>query len=430
MDYPAITVVIICLLFSAFFSGIEIAFISVDKLRVELSKKNGSLAGRILAYHLKHPTRFIGTTLVGNNIALVLYGIFMTQLLEPWLATHLWEVVNNDASRLILQTVFATLLVLVTAEFTPKSVFMIDPNSLLSFFALPFRLVYIVLYPLVYIIDKVSKFTIVRVFRFKYQENTLVFGLTDLNEYIKNNLMEESSSDEISSTNHRVDPKIFNNALEFKTIKVRECMIPRTEVVAVDLQDSISELTQAFMDSGHSKIVVYKDTIDDVIGYCHSLELFKKPQSIDQILNPIIIVPETTPANELMIQFITEHKSLALVVDEFGGTAGIVSIEDIIEEIFGEIQDEHDDEDWVEHQIDPNNFLISARHEIDYLNEKYRWNIPDGEYDTLGGYILSLTGEIPVKGDIIPADDLTFSIMAMGDNRIDTVKVTLSPEQE
>ena len=430
MDYSAITVVVICLLFSAFFSGIEIAFISADKLRIELAKKNGSLAGRLLAYHLQHPTRFIGTTLVGNNIALVLYGIFMTQLLEPWLGIHLPEAMNNDASRLFVQTILATLLVLVTAEFTPKSVFMIDPNSLLTFFALPFRLIYIILYPIVYIIDKVSKFTIVQVFRFKYQENTLVFGLTDLNDYIKNNLTEEVASGEASSlsTNPRVDTKIFNNALEFKTIKVRECMIPRTEVVAVDLHDSIAELTQAFMESGHSKIVVYKGTIDDVIGYCHSLELFKKPQSIDQILTPIIIVPETTPANELMIQFITEHKSLALVVDEFGGTAGIVSIEDIIEEIFGEIQDEHDDEDWVEHQIDAANFLISARHEIDYLNEKYLWNIPDGEYDTLGGYILSLTGQIPVKGDIIPAADLTFTIMAMSDNRIDTVKVTLPSE--
>lgn len=432
MDYSPIIVVIVCLLFSAFFSGIEIAFISADKLRIELAKNNGSLAGRIMAYHLQHPTRFIGTTLVGNNLALVLYGIFMTQLLEPllgpWLSTVLPEVINNEATQLAVQTVLATLLVLVTAEFTPKSIFMIDPNSLLSFFALPFRIIYIILYPIVYIIDQVSKFTIVRIFRFKYQENTLVFGLTDLNDFIRNTLSEQASSDvsSPSHTNHRVDAKIFNNALEFKTIKVRECMIPRTEVIAVDLQDSIEELTQAFMESGHSKIVVYKDTIDDVIGYCHSLELFKKPQSIDQILTPIIIVPETAPANELMIQFITEHKSLALVVDEFGGTAGIVSIEDIIEEIFGEIQDEHDDEDWVEHRIDSHNFLISARHEIDYLNDKYEWKIPEGEYDTLGGYILSLTGEIPLKGDIIPAQDLTFTIMTMGDNRIDTVKITLS----
>ena len=431
MDYSEVIVVITCLLFSAFFSGIEIAFISADKLRIELANKSGLLSGRLLADHLKHPTRFIGTTLVGNNIALVLYGIFMANLLEPWLAAHLPEFINNDIGRLTVQTLVATFLVLVTAEFTPKSVFMIDPNSLLAFFVLPFRIIYVLLYPLVYLIDKVSKFTIVRVFRFKYQENNLVFGLTDLNDYIKNTLSEPLPTDTSASQPaprvdaHRVDTKIFNNALEFKTVKVRECMIPRTEVVAVDLSDSIAELAEAFVESGHSKIVVYKETIDDVIGYCHSLELFKKPQSIDQILAPIIIVPETTPANELMIQFITEHRSLALVVDEFGGTAGIVSIEDIIEEIFGEIQDEHDDEDWVEHQIDAHNFLISARHEIDYLNEKYQWNLPEGDYDTLGGYILSLTGEIPAKGDIIPADSLTFTVMSMSDNRIDTVKLTL-----
>ena len=426
MEYSGIITVVVCLLFSAFFSGIEIAFISADKLRIELANQRGSLAGQLLAYHLQHPTRFIGTTLVGNNIALVLYGIFMANLMEPWLAQHLPAFINNDVGLLTVQTILATLLVLVTAEFTPKSVFMIDPNSLLLVFIFPFRIIYILLYPAVFVIDKVSKFTIVRVFRFKYQETPQVFGLTDLNDYIKNNLAEEEGIEPVTG-NHRVDTKIFNNALEFKTVKVRECMIPRTEVVAVDRNDSMAELTQAFMESGHSKIVVYKETIDDVIGYCHSLELFKKPQSIDQILTPIIIVPETMPANELMIQFITEHKSLALVVDEFGGTAGIVSIEDIIEEIFGEIQDEHDDEDWVEHQIDANNFLISARHEIDYLNDKYRWSIPEGDYDTLGGYILSLTGEIPVKGDIIPADNLTFTVMAMSDNRIDNVKVSILP---
>ncbi len=434
MEYSGIVTVAVCLLFSAFFSGIEIAFISADKLRIELANQRGSLAGRLLAHHLQHPTRFISTTLVGNNIALVLYGIFMANLLEPWLTQQLPAFVNNGVGVLVTQTILATLLVLVAAEFTPKSIFMIDPNSLLGFFVFPFRVIYILLFPVVYIIDRVSKFTIVRVFRFKYQETPQAFGLTDLNEYVKNNLVEGERSEDGPTPTFgahtdapRLDTKIFNNALEFKTVKVRECMIPRTEVVAVDRNDDMSELAKAFTESGHSKIIVYKDTIDDVIGYCHSLELFKKPQSIDQILTTIIIVPETMPANELMIQFITEHKSIALVVDEFGGTAGIVSIEDIIEEIFGEIQDEHDDEDWVEHQIDANNYLISARHEIDYLNDKYLWQLPEGDYDTLGGYILSLTGEIPVKGDIIPARHLTFTVMAMSDNRIDNVKVSILP---
>jgi len=205
-------------------------------------------------------------------------------------------------------------------------------------------------------------------------------------------------------------------------------MIPRTEVVAVDIDDEIEEIKESFIQSGHSKIIVYKESIDEVIGYCHSLELFKKPKSINQILTPIIIVPETIPANELMIQFITEHKSLALVVDEFGGTAGIVSMEDIIEEIFGDIQDEHDVEDWVETQLDRNNFLISARHEIDYLNEKFEWVIPMGDYDTLGGYILSITGEIPQTGDVITTPPFTFTIMSMRENRIDNVKVTIDSE--
>ncbi|WPP48836.1 hemolysin family protein [Catalinimonas niigatensis] len=434
MDYYSITVVIICLLFSAFFSGIEIAFISADKLRIELARKQGIVSGRLLSHFLQKPSRFIGTTLVGNNIALVLYGIFMANLLEPWLVAQLPEVINNDILILIIQTILATILVLIVAEFTPKSTFLIDPNGLLSIFAIPMTIIYYIMYPFVWGIDKISQFVIKYVLGFKYREDKPVFGLTDLNNYIKNTLsndiLQESNKRLTQQTNPRVDTKIFSNALEFKTVKVRECMIPRTEVVAVDIEDNIQELKEAFMQSGHSKIIVYKESIDEVIGYCHSLELFKKPESITQILTPIIIVPETIPANELMIQFITEHKSLALVVDEFGGTAGIVSMEDIIEEIFGDIQDEHDVEDWVEMQLDENNFLISARHEIDYLNEKFNWVIPSGDYDTLGGYILSLTGEIPSTGNIITLSPFTFTIMSMHENRIDNVKVTVNNKRQ
>lgn len=432
MDYYSIIAVIICLLFSALFSGIEIAFISADKLRIELANKKGALSGKLLSHFVKNPTKFIGTTLVGNNIALVLYSFFMATLLEPFLATHLPDAVNSDITILILQTIFATFLVLITGEFTPKSVFLIDPNGLLSLFALPMTIIYYILYPVVAIIDVISKFIIVRILGFTYREDKPVFGLTDLNNYIKNTLGDniiEHHPDHVN-TNPRVNTKIFNNALEFKTVKVRECMIPRTEVVAVDIDDTIEDLKEAFVESGHSKIIVYKDSIDEVIGYCHSLELFKKPKAISQILTPIIIVPETIPANELMIQFITEHKSLALVVDEFGGTAGIVSIEDIIEEIFGEIQDEHDAEDWVELKIEENTYLISARHEIDYLNEKYNWHIPSGDYDTLGGYILSITGEIPATGNIIRVPPFTFTIMSMRDNRIDNVKITINAPKE
>jgi CBS domain containing-hemolysin-like protein len=418
-------IVLMCLLFSAFFSGIEIAFISADKLRIELANQRGSLSGRILSHFTKFPTRFIGTTLVGNNLALVLYSYFIAALLEPWLAQYL----PNDVLVLLCQTIIATIIVLTIAEFTPKSVFLIDPNGLLSLLTLPFALIYILLFIPVWIIDKVSRWVIVYVLGFDYRNDKPVFGLTDLNNYVKNTLSESLQEEQSAETGPKINAKIFTNALEFKTVKVRECLIPRTEVIAVDVEDDIEELKKAFIESGHSKILIYKETIDNVIGYCHSLELFKKPTTIQQILTPIIIVPETIPANELMIQFITEHKSLALVVDEFGGTAGIVSMEDIIEEIFGEIQDEHDDEDWVELKIDEDNYLISARHEIDYLNEKYNWDLPEGEYDTLGGYILSLTGEIPIKGDVIPADTYTFTIMSMGDNRIDNVKVTIPPKK-
>lgn len=419
-------IVIVCLLFSAFFSGIEIAFISADKLWIELAGQRGSLSGKLLSYFTKHPTRFIGTTLVGNNLALVLYSYFIAILLEPKLTQY----INNDIVVLIIQTIIATLIVLVTAEFTPKSVFLIDPNRLLSLFAMPFALIYGILYFPVWIIDKVSQFVIVHVLGFDYRNAKPVFGLTDLNNYIRNTLgealQEEQDTPEMGP---KINTKIFTNALEFKTVKVRECLIPRTEVVAIDIEDDIESLKKAFIESGHSKILVYKETIDNVIGYCHSLELFKKPPTIQQILSPIIIVPETIPANELMIQFITEHKSLALVVDEFGGTAGIVSMEDIIEEIFGEIQDEHDAEDWVELKIDEENYLISARHEIDYLNDKYGWDFPEGDYDTLGGYILSIIGEIPVKGDVVSAPPYTLTIMSMSDNRIDNVKVTIPPKK-
>ena len=422
-------IVFICLLFSAFFSGIEIAFISADKLRIELAGQQGSLSGRILSYFTQHTTRFIGTTLVGNNLALVLYSFFIATFLEPWLVNHLPEFLNNDVVVLLAQTVIATFIVLIVAEFTPKSIFLIDPNGLLSLLIIPFTIIYVLLFIPVWVIDKVSQFIIIRLLGFEYRNDKPVFGLTDLNNYVKNTLS-ESLQEEVNIENGpKINAKIFTNALEFKTVKVRECLIPRTEVIAVDGEDDIEELKEAFIESGHSKILVYKETIDNVIGYCHSLELFKKPESIRQILTPIIIVPETIPANELMIQFITEHKSLALVVDEFGGTAGIVSMEDIIEEIFGEIQDEHDDEDWVELKIDEENYLISARHEIDYLNEKYSWNLPEGDYDTLGGHILSLTGEIPEKGDVIPADTYTFTIMSMSDNRIDNVKVTIPPKK-
>jgi CBS domain containing-hemolysin-like protein len=370
---------------------------------------------------LKKPSAFIGTTLVGNTISLVVYGIYMAKLVEPMLINNLPIYLQTDVFILFSQTTVATILVLLVAEFTPKSVFLLNPNGLFSFFAIPLWLIYYLTYPLVVGIVSLSKLFIKYVLRLDYSEDKPVFGLTDLDHFIKNTTQVDHQENKVE-----LDKRIFNNALEFKTIKVRECMIPRTEVVAVEIEDSLEELRAAFTDSGHSKVLIYKETIDDVIGYCHSLALFKKPSDIEEILTPIIIVPETMAVNELMIQFIQEHKSLALVVDEFGGTAGIVSLEDIIEEIFGEIQDEHDDEDLVEEKINDSTYSFSARLEIDYLNEKYLLDLPEGDYDTLGGFILSITENFPTLNDVVERHQFTFIIESMEENRIDLVKLIIS----
>ncbi len=422
IDYSLFPLLITSLVCSAMFSGVEIAFVSANKLQIELASKKGAFSGAILSKFVSQPSRFIGTTLVGNTIALVAYGIFMASLLDPILIAYLPPILNNEIMILMFQTIISTIIVLITAEFTPKSFFLINPNWLLSIFALPMLLFYYLLFPIVFTVVSLSRLIITHVFRLKYNEDKPVFGLTDLNDYIQNTLLNSNPENKVE-LNH----SLFNNALEFKTIRVRECMIPRTEIAAVDVADDIDTLRNTFTNSGHSKIVIYKDSIDEVIGYCHSMEMFKKPKSIANILSPIIIVPEAMLANELLIQFITERKSIALVVDEFGGTSGIVSMEDIIEEIFGEIQDEHDDEDWVEQQIDANTYKISARHEIDYLNEKYNWDIPAGDYDTLGGYILSITENIPSINDIVEAPPFIFTILSMEDTRIDNVKLTILP---
>ncbi|MGI8599359.1 MAG: hemolysin family protein, partial [Chitinophagaceae bacterium] len=342
MEYYYITVVIISLIFSALFSGVEIAFVSSNKLQIELQNKQGFLSGKILAKFLEKPSRFIGTTLVGNTISLVIYGIFMTYLLQPVLEQNLPQLFNNEATILVLQTIISTLIVLTLAEFTPKSFFLINPNWLLSVFAIPMNIIYYLMYPLVFVVVTLSRFMITTILGLKYSEDKPVFGLTDLNNFVKTTLKIDNAESKIDA-----NTRIFNNALEFKTVRVRECMIPRTDIVAVDIEDDIKTLKEALIESGHSKILIYQESIDDIVGYCDSITLYKKPKDIASILSPILIVPETMLANELMIQFITEHKSIALVVDEFGGTSGLVTIEDIIEEIFGEIQDEHDVEDWV-----------------------------------------------------------------------------------
>ena len=419
-EHNHVLIIFICILFSALFSGMEIAFVSADKLSLELIRKKGGLGGWMIGYFQKYREHFIATLLVGNNLALVIYGIYMAYKIEPYLHVVFQGWPSSAIWILLVQSVISTFLVLITAEFLPKSLFMVNQNFLMRFFSVPMAVIYWILYPVVLPILVFSKLIITKIFKFEYSEDKPAYGLTDLNNFIKQHV-EQSKTDEQQS----VDARIFNNALEFKDVKVRECMVPRTEIFAVDVESSINELKEVFMESGHSKILVYKENIDDVIGYCHSSAMFKKPESIKKILTPIIIVPETAPANELLIQFINEHKSLALVVDEFGGTSGIISMEDVIEEIFGEIRDEHDDEKLVEDKIDDNTYILSARHEIDYLNEKYGLDLIEGDYDTLGGLILQINENIPEVEEIIIGENHQFTILSVDENKIDQVKLEM-----
>ena len=411
----------IALVFSAFFSGIEIAYISANKLQIELQKKQGRWSGKVLSKFLARPGQFIGTTLIGNTIMLVLYGTFMAFLLDDPLRNLLPASINNEAVILISQTILSTLLVLITGEFLPKSIFMLDPNRMLNFFALPFLIIYSIMYPVVWLVVALSKLFITQVLRLEYNEEKPVFTITDLNSFIKDQMGQNRTAGNVE-----VDSKIFDNAIEFKTVRIRECMIPRTDIVAVEISDPIEELKKVFEESGHSKVVIYRESIDEVIGYCHQLELFKKPKTIEDILTPIIIAPESALANEVLIQFIQERKSLALVVDEFGGTSGIVSMEDIIEEIFGEIDDEYDNEALTEQLIGELEFLLSARLEIDYLKEKYGWELPIGDFETLSGFILSQTENLPNIGEIITYGRFTFTIVSKQAHRIETVRLKIN----
>ncbi|RIJ37680.1 hemolysin family protein [Pontibacter oryzae] len=420
IDPSQIILLFAALLFSAFFSGIEMAFMAANKIQIELSEKNGVLSGRILWHLLQRPARLLGTALIGNTLALVLYGFAIAGVLHQLLTLYLPEPLQFNFLVLLLQVVVASVVMLLTAEFLPRSLFAINPNKMLQVLAVPILLMYYLLWPVVYLIVGMSKWMAEKVFKIEFSEDKPVFGFTDLNAFIKNRLYhpEQEHAPE-------VDPQIFHNALEFKTVKVRECMVPRTEIEAVDVQDSIEALREAFIKTGHSKILVYEDSIDNIIGYCHQLAMFKQPQSINDILAQVSMVPESMLASELFVKFVSEHRSVAVVVDEFGGTSGIVTVEDVIEEIFGEIQDEYDVSNGLMEQVIPDKglYILSARHEIDYLNEKYELDLPEGDYETLGGLIFSEIGEIPMPGDKVKVPPFTITVLTMDENRINAVKL-------
>ncbi len=414
-----IILILVSILFSAFFSGMEIAFISSNKLRIEIDKKQKKTFSTLVSFFTKHPSRFIATMLVGNNVALVIYGITFAMLLEEPIRNIVGS--NADAAVLLVQTLISTLIILLTAEFLPKTLFRINPNNSLRLMSPPIMLFYVILYPVTILTIAISNFNMKYLLRISPDTDTTepVFGKVDLDHFLTTIKPEQITNGEETG-----ELKIFKNALEFSGLKVRECMIPRTEVIALEIDSPLDDLAERFIESGLSRILIYSDTIDNVIGYVNSKDLFRKPEKIKSHLISIQIVPETLPVNKLLTSFIKDGKSIALVVDEFGGTSGMITTEDIIEEIFGEIEDEHDTSDLVERELEKNHLLLSGRHEIDYLNEKYFLDIPvSEEYDTLAGYIIFHYENIPEKDTTVEIDNFLITITDVSSNRIEEAEL-------
>lgn len=415
---PQILLVVIgiTLLCSAFFSGMEIAFVSANRLKIELDKNRGTASARILAYFVKNTSNFISAMLLGNNVALVVYGIYMAMLLDPPLSSLVGE--SNNAVILLLQTIISTLIVLVTAEFLPKAVFRINPNGILSVGAIPLLIVYWIFYFPTLIVMGLSNLFL-RLMKSDIKDSQQVFTKVDLDHYVRD------LSDRIEEDAHMDNEiQILNNALEFPKIKARDCMVPRTDLVACNIEDDIAVLKQKFIDSGLSKILIYRDSIDNIIGYVHAYELFSKPEFIKNAMMPIGVVPEAIMAKELLQQFSETKRNIVVVVDEYGGTSGVITVEDIIEEIFGEIQDEHDLANTTDTQLDENTFIFSGRTEIDHLINHHELPFPESdEYETLAGFIFSQLAEIPKKEESFETEKLIVTILEVTDSRIELVKI-------
>jgi len=412
-----------CILLIAFFAGTEIAFVSANKLNIELKRKQGLLTGRILGHFSGNPEEFIGASLVGVNVVLVIYGLLMTKLTAPLLEQAFgWVKVRFGGNSfeyvsLLADTIIATLVILILAEFLPKVIFKSKAEKLLTVFAIPMQLTYYLLYPFAKIFVSISEFILKYLFNVPIKSHKNVFNRIDLENFVKQSLHgHESDSNEVNT-------ELFENALYLVNVKVRKCMIPRNEVEALEVSMPISEVRRKFIDTKLSKIIVYEGNIDNIIGYLHHLDLNRKPENIRSVLHTITAVPEAMSAVDLMNKFTRDRKSIAWVIDEFGGTAGIVTMEDVLEEIFGDINDEYDTEEYVEQQISENEFIFSGRLEVDYLNEKYDLHIPTGHWETLSGYIIDMHETIPKIHDNIIIDDYQFNILLMSDTRIETVKL-------
>ena len=415
-----IGVIVVCLLLSAFFSGMEIAFVSSNKIYLEIEKKQNSFLSKILTKLTAKPSKFIVAMLIGNNIVMVIYGFFMGELLMKWFISLGFEF--SDVLSLLLQTLISAIIVLMTAEFFPKVFFQIYANTLFKFFAIPAYFFYNVFYFISTFFIWVSDFILKNFFKTEGDNIQLYFSKVELGNYIT----EQMSSVE---DNESVDCEIlmFQNALEFSGVKARDIMTPRTEIIAIELFDSIEELNELFIKSGYSKIVVYQNSLDDIIGYVLSFDMFKKPNSIDDIVILAEFVPETIFIKDAMSLLIKKRKSVAVVLDEYGGTSGIITVEDIVEELFGEIEDEHDsNEELIEKELEDGTFMFSARFDVEYLNQTYKLQIPESDsYGTLGGFIVDFTKEIPQIGEVITIGNYRFVVEEATNKKIEIVKMTV-----
>lgn len=419
-------IITVALLLSAFFSGMEIAFVSSNRIHIEIEKKQEGFLAKVLGWLTSKPSNFIATMLIGNNIALVIYGFFMGDVLMAWFQSYLpatqnWLNVLLVDFSLLTQTVISTLVILLTAEFLPKVLFQIYANSLLKILAIPAYLFYLIFWPISWLVIKISDFILKLFFKTDGDDIQLAFNKIELGDYISEQLEAVEENDAVDA-----EIQLFQNALEFSEVKAREVMVPRTEIMAIELQEKPKTLTKLFVETGYSKILVYNDTIDDIIGYVHSYELFKKPKTIKGILRPVEFVPETMLIHNILDVLTKRRKSIAVVLDEYGGTSGIMTVEDIVEELFGEIEDEHDTTDLYEEQLNANTYKFSARLEVDYVNESYKLKLPEGdEYETLGGLIMNHTEEIPDQGAKITIGEFLFEITEVSENKIDLVTLQL-----
>ena len=421
-----IIVIILSLILSAFFSGMEIAYVSSNKIHIEIEKKQGDLLSNLLTKITAKPSKFIATMLIGNNIALVIYGFYMGDILVDWFAAHLPSsniLINyllNELS-LLTQTAISTLVILVTAEFLPKVFFQIYANSLLKLFAVPVYIFYILFSLVSDFVIWISDVVLKTLFKTEGDEVQLAFSKVELGNYISEQMESVEAHDTIDS-----EIQIFQNALEFSEVKSREVMVPRTELTAIEIHETIQSLNESFTQTGHSKILVYKTTIDDILGYVHSFDLFKHPKNIKSMLRPVEYVPETMLAKDVLNVLIKKRKSLAVVLDEYGGTSGIMTVEDIVEELVGEIEDEHDTMDFIEEKLKDNTYLFSARLEVDYINETYRLQLPESEnYETLGGFIVNHTEEIPEQNQEIRIHQFHVTIKEVSNTKIELVTLKI-----